>query len=416
MEFKPRGSASTWFREMANLTTEAEIDAFVEGEMEKMVGYVTELEQSLEAQKEEAMLLEARDQRLHWINSKRKLKERGKTNDEETLLKLKIRETDEKEHPFKAKLRAYEARVATFTEPVLIKNIKTQYKSAVVNSTMTPMSAVMVETLINGTRLQQLMLAQDILMGNTAKMVQESNLRYLGGLMKSDAAHGHVYGDRIVVCPYPMLWTEVDEAVSANNIMLNSVEGAKEELLSGGGEARAATVNARCQKYFKKTFSTSIIPEVFESVKARSTLLRGSGYKVFVGEDGGVVLDDMELAFSALQKTVQALEAKLAETSSNTNYLHQQQQQLIHATQQQQHHHQQQTNMYHIQRQASPTRNSTCYACGKAGHIARNCWNNNGRNNNNSNGGNNNNNHHNNGNNSSNNKRSSSNTSNRGKN
>ena len=55
----------------------------------------------------------------------------------------------------------------------------------------------------------------------------------------------------------------------------------------------------------------------------RTDALRGSGYKVYVGEDGGVALDDMEVAFQTLHHSVNTLATRVVEKENITQRLQQ---------------------------------------------------------------------------------------------
>ena len=396
--FVPRNGTKEWYTELCRFEDKDAADDYVIQQMKVMESESTDFDKTLEMRQQELYLREAHSLRVHTLTTKTRITalKGTESNEEDTLLKLKLRAETEKAHKYKTKMRSYRSREDIAKEEELAKHIKIQYKTAINNATLT-------QILVEGSKRQQLMVAQDLVMSNFDQIVQDNNLRYVCDLSERDEGQAQLFGDRIVACPYPMLWKEVEDAVSANNVMLSAMKDWQIGEPLSGGEPKPTMVNrARLEKYFKQEFKANIKPNVFEAAKANGKLLSGSGYKVYVGEDGSVVLDDLEAAFGALNATVTALQTQLQEAKETIKqlqgqqgYLYQQQQ-LIQQPQ-------------HQQRAASPAR-ATCYACGKVGHIARNCWSNgnggaNTRNNNN-----------NNNNNTTSNKRSSSNASNRGKN
>ena len=278
-----------------------------------------------------------------------------------------LRNATEKEHPYKEEIRQFKELEAVNSEEQLLAKIKEDFKVAIQEGRLTHASATIIRVIMEGSRMDMLQCVEHILHNQVDLMVKVNNLRHLVKWNDNKATQlfAVAYGRFVIKMKDPLLWEEVEAGKTANTTMLNSLRADMQTLTGGGngGPGRRFFKHGGLGENEKKKYT---MPSDVLNAINRTDALRGSGYKVYVGEDGGVVLDDMEVAFQTLHHSVNTLATRVVENENITQRLQQALQQA------------QQQLGYGVpnnsNRSNSPSRNGVCYFCGKTGHIQRNCW------------------------------------------
>lgn len=301
---------------------------------------------------------------------------------QEKLVDMKNKTREEKEHPYKLELRRFDELDKAQSVEGLTAAIKEAFRGLVRNGKVNPEMAIITRTLVEGGEKQRLSLALNLLKNCSSAMLWENNIYHLKRMVADRTAANEVlaYGDAIVKSPLPLLWDTTEDARYANTVIMQSAlhyVDKKDTTLSGAGAFISPVMEMPPTQTIFKRPSHAIPSSVVKTVNNFTGILKGAGYKVYAGEDGGIVLDDLELAFNSMANTIVAMSAKYETdqqlVSQKMDYLYQQQGQLAMGQQQQQQQLQYQVGPYNNGRGRVGGDNRTCYICGIVGHIARNC-------------------------------------------
>lgn len=330
-----------------------------------------------------------RMEKLKKLNESLKKMEAPQTSKDDVILAETLKKNEEEKlRPYKKQLRMYRERLeAEGQGESVLSDLKERYTAMIKKGEMTPEGVLFMHPSFEGSLKEKATMVKLMMQGRLKDAIAENNIRYLSELERKNPARALAVGNKVVACPYPLLWEGVPEAVSANIELLESVEDAP---LTGGAanvEASVTSMKWGINGIFKVGGSNALkgkvaLPRPLLDMIQKSARLSGGGIAFRVNEDGTVSMDELEKAIADMSATQNFLIDRLSKYEADTNHKLQYLLNQGNALQQQQ-----QATYERLQQGFTPQANvdqrnnannnnynNGCRFCGKMGHIARNCF------------------------------------------
>ena len=220
----------------------------------------------------------------------------------------------EKLHPYKRNLRVLKEKlVAGGSSEQAINAMNLRYAAVIKSGEMTVEGAVMMHVCFAGNDEEKATMMKLLMTGKVKEAVAEVNVRYLANLEATNPAKALSLGNKIVACPYPMLYESIPQAIASNESMLEDVVVELAPLSGGGVEPKLVSLKMGLNGVFRVGGMTKLVnisKNLMEMMK-KTPMLAGGGFSYQLNEDGALSIEEVERYLTDLTAQYTALRERL---------------------------------------------------------------------------------------------------------